>query len=502
MGKVTGFMEAPRRTPHRRDKTERVGDWQEVYLKWDESEARRQASRCMDCGVPFCNSGCPLGNLIPDFNDFIYHGNWEEAIQRLHATNNFPEFTGRICPAPCEASCTLSVNSDPVTIEMIEKQIVEHAWENGWIKPEPASIKTQKKVAVIGSGPAGLAAAQQLARAGHTVTVYERNEQIGGLLALGIPEFKLEKSVVERRVNQLRGEGVRFRVSTDVGVDVTHEQLLERYDAICLSGGSTVPRDLPVEGRDLKGIYFAMELLTQQNRKLKGQEFPPEENIDVVNKNVVIIGGGDTGADCLGTSHRQGAGNIVQMEILPRPSESRIDTNPWPQWPTIFRTSSAHEEGGDRDFNVLTNRFVGDDDGNLIRLECARVEWVKDEETGQFNMNKVPGSEFEIKAEAVFLAMGFLHPQHNGLLDSLGVDYDPRGNVAADGRMRTNLDKVFACGDMQRGQSLVVHAIASGRRAARQIDIFLTGESQLPTVTGYARPPIMARSAVAENSND
>ena len=502
MGKVTGFMEAPRRTPHRRDKTQRVGDWQEVYLKWDESEARRQASRCMDCGVPFCNSGCPLGNLIPDFNDFIYHGNWEEAIQRLHATNNFPEFTGRICPAPCEASCTLSVNSDPVTIEMIEKQIVEHAWENGWIKPEPASIKTQKKVAVIGSGPAGLAAAQQLARAGHTVTVYERNEQIGGLLALGIPEFKLEKSVVERRVNQLRGEGVRFRVSTDVGVDVTHEQLLERYDAICLSGGSTVPRDLPVEGRDLKGVYFAMELLTQQNRKLKGQEFPPEENIDVVNKNVVIIGGGDTGADCLGTSHRQGAGNIVQMEILPRPSESRIDTNPWPQWPTIFRTSSAHEEGGDRDFNVLTKRFVGDDDGNLTRLECARVEWVKDEETGQFNMNEVPGSELEIKAEVVFLAMGFLHPQHDGLLDSLGVDYDPRGNVAADGRMRTNLDKVFACGDMQRGQSLVVHAIASGRRAARQIDIFLTGESQLPTVTGYARPPIMARSAVAENSND
>ena len=456
----------------------------------------------MNCSVPFCMSGCPLGNLIPDFNDFIYHGNWEEAIQRLHTTNNFPEFTGRICPAPCEASCTLSVNSDPVTIEMIEKQIVEHAWENGWVKPEPASIKTQKKVAVIGSGPAGLAAAQQLARAGHTVTVYERNEQIGGLLALGIPEFKLEKSVVERRVNQLRGEGVRFRVSTDVGVDVTHEQLLERYDAICLSGGSTVPRDLPVEGRDLKGVYFAMELLTQQNRKLKGQEFPPEENIDVVNKNVVIIGGGDTGADCLGTSHRQGAGNIVQMEILPRPSESRIDTNPWPQWPTIFRTSSAHEEGGDRDFNVLTKRFVGDDDGNLTHLECARVEWVKDEETDQFNMNKVPGSEFEIKAEAVFLAMGFLHPQHDGLLDSLGVDYDPRGNVAADGSMRTNLDKVFACGDMQRGQSLVVHAISSGRRAARQIDIFLTGESQLPTVTGYARPPIMARSAVAENSND
>jgi|TARA_B100001964_G_scaffold241360_2_gene313596 glutamate synthase (NADPH/NADH) small chain len=429
--------------------------------------------------------------LIPEFNDFIYHGNWEEAVERLHATNNFPEFTGRICPAPCEASCTLSVNNDPVTIEMIEKQIVEHAWKEGWIKPQPAKLKSGKKVAVIGSGPAGLATAQQLARAGHTVTVYERNEYIGGLLALGIPEFKLEKDVIERRVNQLRGEGLKFRVNTNVGVDVTPEELLADFDAICLSGGSTIPRDLPVEGRDLKGVYFAMEFLTQQNRKLRGQEFPPEENIDVVNKKVIIIGGGDTGADCLGTSHRQGAANIIQMEIMPRPSETREATNPWPQWPTIFRTSSAHEEGGDRDFNVLTKRFVGDDEGNLKLLECARVEWVKDEETGRFNMNEVPGSEFTIEADAVFLAMGFLHPQHNGLLDDLGVDYDPRGNVAADGSLRTNLDKVFACGDMQRGQSLVVHAIASGRRAARQIDIFLTGESRLPTVRGYARPPIM-----------
>ncbi|MBP38242.1 MAG: glutamate synthase [Chloroflexi bacterium] len=491
MGKVTGFMEAVRRIPLRRDKVTRLEDWKEVYLEWDESDARRQASRCMDCGVPFCNSSCPLGNLIPEFNDFIYHSNWEEAVERLHATNNFPEFTGRICPAPCEASCTLSVNNDPVTIEMIEKQIVEHAWKEGWIKPQPAKLKSGKKVAVIGSGPAGLATAQQLARAGHTVTVYERNEYIGGLLALGIPEFKLEKDVIERRVNQLRGEGLKFRVNTNVGVDVTPEELLADFDAICLSGGSTIPRDLPVEGRDLKGVYFAMEFLTQQNRKLRGQEFPPEENIDVVNKKVIIIGGGDTGADCLGTSHRQGAANIIQMEIMPRPSETREATNPWPQWPTIFRTSSAHEEGGDRDFNVLTKRFVGDDEGNLKLLECARVEWVKDEETGRFNMNEVPGSEFTIEADAVFLAMGFLHPQHNGLLDDLGVDYDPRGNVAADGSLRTNLDKVFACGDMQRGQSLVVHAIASGRRAARQIDIFLTGESRLPTVRGYARPPIM-----------
>lgn len=492
MGKVTGFMEANRRTPARRDKAERIGDWQEIYLGWGESPPRRQASRCMDCGVPFCTSGCPLGNLIPEFNDFVYHGNWEDALHRLHATNNFPEFTGRICPAPCETSCTLSINSDPVTIEMIEKTIVERGWEEGWIKPEPAVKQTGKKVAVVGSGPAGLAAAQQMARAGHTVTVFERSEYIGGLLALGIPEFKLEKSVIERRITQMRDEGVEFRVNTNVGVDITHEELLDEYDAICLSGGSTIPRDLPVEGRDLKGVYFAMEFLTQQNRKLKGAEFPPEENIDVNGKNVVVIGGGDTGADCLGTSHRQGANNVIQMEIMPRPSEVRDSANPWPQWPTIFRSSSAHEEGGDRDFNVLTKQFVGDDEGNLKRLDCARVEWVKDEESGQFSMNEIPGSEFTIEAEAVFLAMGFVQPQHEGLLDALGVEYDARGNVAADGKMKTNLDKVFVCGDMQRGQSLVVHAIASGRRCARQIDIFLTGNSRLPTVSGYARPPIMA----------
>ena len=495
MGKVTGFMEASRRIPSRRDKTARTGDWQEVYLEWGDGDARRQASRCMDCGVPFCNSGCPLGNLIPEFNDFLYHGNWEEAIERLHATNNFPEFTGRICPAPCESSCTLAINSEPVTIEMIEKAIADRGWREGWIKPEPAEIKTGKTVAVVGSGPAGLAAAQQLARAGHAVTVFERNEYIGGLLSLGIPEFKLEKRFIERRVEQMRTEGIEFLVNIDVGVDIAHDELLDDFEAVCLSGGSTVPRDLPIEGRDLKGVHFAMEFLTQQNRKLRGQEFSPEETIDVNGKNVVIIGGGDTGADCLGTAHRQGAANIIQMEIMPRPSETRIETNPWPQWPTIFRTSSAHEEGGDRDFNVTTKRFVGDDEGNLKLLECARVEWVKDEETGHFEMNEVPGSEFTIEAEAVFLAMGFMQPQHDGLLDDLGVEYDPRGNVAADGTLKTNLEKVFACGDMQRGQSLVVHAIASGRRCARQIDIFLMGSSRLHTVSNYARPPVMATDA-------
>ena len=495
MGKVTGFMEASRRIPARRDKTARIGDWQEVYLEWGDGDARRQASRCMDCGVPFCNSGCPLGNLIPEFNDSLYHGDWEEAIEHLHATNNFPEFTGRICPAPCESSCTLAINSEPVTIEMIEKAIADRGWREGWIKPEPAEIKTGKTVAVVGSGPAGLAAAQQLARAGHAITVFERNEYIGGLLSLGIPEFKLEKRFIERRVEQMRAEGVEFLVNIDVGVDIAHDELLDDFEAVCLSGGSTVPRDLPIEGRDLKGVHFAMEFLTQQNRKLRGQEFSPEETIDVNGKNVVIIGGGDTGADCLGTAHRQGAANIIQMEIMPRPSETRIDTNPWPQWATIFRTSSAHEEGGDRDFNVTTKRFVGDDEGNLKLLECARVEWVKDEETGRFEMNEVPGSEFTIEAEAVFLAMGFMQPQHDGLLDDLGVEYDPQGNVAADGTLKTNLEKVFACGDMQRGQSLVVHAIASGRRCARQIDIFLMGSSRLPTVSDYARPPVMATDA-------
>lgn len=490
MGKITGFKELGRITPKRRDKTSRTEDWQEIYTEWSSKDSRAQASRCMDCGVPFCNSGCPLGNLIPEWNDLVYHGDWEEALKSLHATNNFPEFTGRICPAPCEGSCTLGVNDSPVTIEMIEKQISEEGWKNGWIKPEPPESRTGKKVAVVGSGPSGLAAAQQLNRAGHTVTVFERNEYIGGLLTIGIPEFKLEKAVVQRRVKQMEDEGVEFRVSTNVGVDVTQEELLADYDAVCLAGGSTVARDLPIPGRELNGIYVAMDFLGQQNRRLKGQEISPDETISAKGKHVVIIGGGDTGADCLGTSHRHEAESITQIEIMPRPPEHRTATNPWPQWPMIFRTSSAHEEGGDRDFNVLTKKFVGDENGNVKELHCVRIEWVPAEGGGRPDMREVPGSEFILKAELVLLAMGFLHPQHDGLLDSMGIEYDPRGNVKTDVMLKSNVDKVFACGDMQRGQSLVVHAIASGRTCARAIDLFLMGDSNLPTVRGYARPPL------------
>jgi glutamate synthase (NADPH/NADH) small chain len=491
VGKITGFKELGRITPKRRDKRARTKDWQEIYTHWPENDSRAQASRCMDCGVPFCNSGCPLGNLIPEWNDLVYHGDWQEAIKRLHATNNFPEFTGRICPAPCEGACTLAVNGDAVTIEMIEKAISERAWDEGWIKPEPPRVRTGKKVAVVGSGPAGLAAAQQLNRAGHTVTVFERNEYIGGLLSLGIPEFKLEKWVVERRVKQMQDEGVTFRTSTNVGVDISHAELLSKFDAVCLAGGSTVPRDLPIPGREFRGVHYAMDFLTQQNRRLKGHEFSPEETITAHGKNVVIIGGGDTGADCLGTSHRHGAKNIVQVEIMPRPPEHRIATNPWPQWPVIFRTSSAHEEGGQRDYNVLTKKFVDDGKGNVKRLDCVRIEWVASN-GGRPEMREVPGSEFSLDADLVLLAMGFVSPQHNGLLDSLGVAYDPRGNVKTDVMMKTSVDKVFACGDMQRGQSLVVHAIASGRTCARAIDLYLMGDSALPTVRGYARPPAMA----------
>ncbi|MCX6023093.1 MAG: glutamate synthase subunit beta [Chloroflexi bacterium] len=486
MGKVTGFIEFYRQTPKRRPVEERVKDWNEVYLPWAEGQAREQASRCMDCGVPFCNSGCPLGNLIPDWNDLVYQGDWKRAIEQLHATNNFPEFTGRICPAPCEPACTLAINQDPVTIEMVEKTIAERAWGEGWITPNPPKERTGKKVAVIGSGPAGMACAQQLNRAAHLVTVFERNEYVGGLLSLGIPDFKLEKSVVERRVQQMEAEGIIFRTGVWAGRDIPTEQLKAEFDAICLTGGSTVPRDLPVPGRELKGVHFAMDFLTQQNRRSRGTEAAPEDIITANGKSVIILGGGDTGADCLGTSHRQGAKHVFQYELLPHPPETRNAENPWPQWPTTFRSNSALEEGGDQDFNISTKSFNGEN-GRLTSITAVRVGWQTPPGGGRPQMVEIPDSEFTVEAGLVLLAMGFLHGDRNGLLDELGVKLDERGNVITDPEMMTSVPGVFAGGDMQRGQSLVVHAIAGGRMTARGCDQWLMGASALPKVRGFTR---------------
>ena len=484
MGDPVGFKKYNRKTIPRRKSTKRIGDWKEIYTSWSTKESHEQSSRCMDCGIPFCNNGCPLGNLIPEFNELVSEGNWEEAIVRLHSTNNFPEFTGRICPAPCEAACTLSINSDPVTIEMIEKTITDTAWDNGWIKPEKPKFRTNKNIAVVGSGPAGLAAAQQLNRAGHYVTVFERNEVIGGLLSIGIPEFKLEKKIVNRRIDQMKKEGIKFQVNTDVGVDIKHSDLIKEYDAICLAGGSTVPRDLNIKGRDQKGIHFAMDYLSQQNSILRGDKIL-DKKINAKGKNVVIIGGGDTGADCLGTSIRQNAKNIIQIEILPRPPIERNEDNPWPNWPMIFKSSSAHEEGGERDYNILTKSFISDSGNNVKQLECVRVEWI--EESNKKIMKEIPNSNFTIEAELVLIAMGFTNPQHEGLLNDLKLNYDDRCNVKANEKMQSNIDKIFTCGDMHRGQSLVVHAIASGRKCARNIDVFLEGKSSLPSVQEYIR---------------
>ena len=489
MGKTTGFMEWERELPDKRSVADRLADWREVYANWSEDQARSQAGRCMDCGVPFCNSsmGCPLGNLIPDWNDLVYSGDWEAALSELHATNNFPEFTGRVCPAPCEAACTLNINQNPVAIEMIEKSISERGWEEGWIKPEPPSQRSGKKIAVIGSGPAGLAAAQQLNRAGHLVTVFERDEVIGGLLTLGIPHFKLEKTVVSRRVKQMEDEGVEFRTSTWVGRDYLTDQLKADFHAIVLCGGATVPRDLPVPGRELDGVHFAMDYLKQSNRRNQGAEFGPDDTITAEGKNVVILGGGDTGADCLGTSHRQGALETWQYELLPiPPTERDNDTNPWPQWPMTFRTSSAHEEGGIRDYDILTKRLNGEN-GKLKSLTAVRVNWEPVPDGGRPKMVEVPGSEFTVETELILLAMGFLHGEQGGLLSDLGVELDDRGNVATDINFMTSVDGVFAGGDMQRGQSLVVHAIAGGRRTARGVDAWVMGQTSLPRVTGYVR---------------
>jgi len=473
MGNPTGFLEIARVTPERRPVTERIHDWKEVYKDFPDEKLKSQASRCMDCGVPFCHQGCPLGNIIPDWNDLVYRGRWQEALARLFATNNFPEFTGRICPAPCEGSCVLGINADPVTIKQVEVTIIDRAFKEGWVKPQVPAVRTGKRVAVIGSGPAGLAAAAQLNQAGHWVTVFERADRIGGLLRYGIPEFKMEKHVLDRRLSLMLDEGIRFRTNANVGVNVSVDELRHDFDAILLAGGSTDPRDLPVPGRDLKGIYFAMQYLPLQNKRCEGDDIADADFISAKGKHVVIIGGGDTGADCLGTAHRQGAKSIVQFELLPKPPAERAVDNPWPNWPNIFRTSSAHEEGGARDYCVLTKSFSGNN-GQVEKLHAVRVEFV------ERNMREIPGSAFEIPADLVLLAMGFVGPEKNGILAQLGVSLNERGNVAVNGTKMTNVEGVFAAGDMSRGQSLVVWAIREGRVAAREIDRYLMGSTDLP----------------------
>ena len=479
MGDPSGFMRSKRAPPVRRPVVERRNDFREFYEPWPESDAREQGSRCMDCAVPFCHMGCPLGNVIPEFNHQVYLGNWEKALEILLSTNNFPEFTGRICPAPCEASCVLNINADPVTIEYIEKEIADRAFDRGWIKAEPPAERTGKKVAVVGSGPAGLAAAQQLNRAGHWVTVFERDEYIGGLLTLGIPDFKLDKGVVQRRVDLMEEEGVTFRPGVNVGVDYPADQLLAEFDAVCLTCGSTQARDLPVPGRELDGVHFAMEYLTQQNRLLAGQSVDPSERITAEGKRVVILGGGDTGADCLGTAHRQGAEVVHQLELLSEPPLERRPDNPWPQWPNILRSSAAHEEGGIRDYDVLTKRFSGSG-GRVEKLHAVRVEWVPSANGGRPEMREVPDSDFEIETELVLLAMGFLHPEHGAMVEQLGVELDGRGNIKTDANKQTTVPGVFAGGDAARGQSLVVWAIAEGRDLARGVDLTLMGQTKLP----------------------
>jgi glutamate synthase (NADPH/NADH) small chain len=477
MGKPTGFIEIHRKKHPTRPVEERIHDWFEVYLPFPTGELEMQGARCMDCGIPFCHQGCPLGNLIPDWNDLIFRDRWRAAIDRLHATNNFPEFTGKLCPAPCEGACVLGINDSPVTIKSIEASIIDRAWDEGWITPQAPASRTWKKVAIIGSGPAGLAAADQLNRAGHSVTVFEKSDRIGGLLRYGIPEFKMEKRFLDRRLAVLEAEGVIFRPGLDIGVDVPAARILSDFDATLLACGAGQPRDLPVPGRELAGIHYAMEYLTLQNRRCEGDDVPDADFITAEGKRVVIIGGGDTGADCLGTAHRQGALSVHQLELMPIPPDTRAPDNPWPQWPQIFRVSTAHEEGGERLYAVSTQRFVGAG-GSVTALEGIKVEPVKKDGRPQFA--PVPGSQFELPCDLVLLAMGFVGPEQGRLLDDLGVTLTDRGNVARDGRWMTNVPGVFTAGDMQRGQSLIVWAIAEGRSAARAIDEYLMGESKLP----------------------
>ncbi|MCP3939521.1 MAG: glutamate synthase subunit beta [Actinomycetia bacterium] len=484
MGDVRGFLKHNRELPQRRAVPVRLSDWNEVYEPFSEDTLSDQASRCMDCGIPFCNNGCPLGNLIPEWNDFVFRDRWRHAVERLHATNNFPEFTGRLCPAPCEGACVLGINQDPVTIKQVEVTIIDHAFQQGWVEPQPPAVKTGKSVAVVGSGPAGLAAAQQLTRAGHDVTVYERADRVGGLLRYGIPEFKMEKRHIDRRVAQMQAEGTSFVTNTDVGVDITADELRGRFDAVVLAGGATQWRDLPIPGRELTGVFQAMEYLPWANRAQMGDMAVDEVPVTSAGKRVVIIGGGDTGADCLGTAHRQGAESIHQFEIMPRPSETRSEANPWPTFPMVYKVTSAHEEGGERIYSVNTEQFLGDDKGNLCGLRAHEVEWVDGRPV------KVEGTDFELPCERVYLAMGFTGPEQGGLLDQLGVELDPRSNVARDDSYKTNVDDVWVCGDMGRGQSLIVWAIAEGRSCAAAVDEALTGLTALASPVAPTDRPL------------
>ena len=476
MAKITGFLEFHREKPPRRPVRDRLKDWHEFEGALEGGKIRDQAGRCMDCGIPFCHTGCPLGNVIPDWNDFVWRDRWEQASTRLHSTNNFPEMTGRVCPAPCEESCTLNIDKEPVTIKLIERQIADHALANGHLAPVIATRRTGKKVAVVGSGPAGLACAQQLARAGHSPTVFERDDRIGGLLRYGIPHFKMEKHYIDARIEQMKAEGVAFEPSTNVGADYPVDRLRKEFDAVVLAGGATQARDLPVPGRELKGVHFAMEFLTQQNKICEGDAVPNQ--ITAEGKHVVILGGGDTGSDCLGTSNRQGARSVHQFELLPEPPPDRTPDMPWPYWPMILRTSSSHEEGVVRDYSINTVRFSGNDRGEVQKLHGVRLRWTLDS-SGRRKTETIPGSEFEMDAQLVLLAMGFTGPEKAPLLRDLGVELDERGNVKVDGAYHSSVKGVFACGDMRRGQSLVVWAIWEGREAARGVDAYLMGYSDL-----------------------
>ena len=479
MGKVTGFKELERQDRSYAPAAERVKHYKEFIIPLPESEIRGQSSRCMDCGIPYCHNGCPVNNLIPDWNDLVHEGNWRSALDTLHSTNNFPEFTGRICPAPCEAACTLNITDNPVTIKSIECAIIDRGWEEGWIEPKISLRKTGKKIAVVGSGPAGLACSQQLARVGHSVTLYERNARLGGLLRYGIPDFKMEKHLIDRRLSQMLAEGVNFKSNTEVGISITVDDMLKEYDAIVMTGGSELPRDMEVPGRDLDGIHFAMQFLTQQNRRLADEQVLDNQPISAKGKNVVVIGGGDTGSDCVGTSIRQGAKSVTQLEVMPKPPEMEDKALSWPNWPLKLRTSSSHLEGADRDWSVATKSFYGNG-GTVKGLELVRNKWDSGPD-GQMSMVETANSQFTLDADLVLLAMGFVHPQHAGMIEDSGVELDNRGNVKANIEdYKTSRKNIFVAGDMRRGQSLVVWAISEGRKAARSVDSYLMGSSTLP----------------------